>query len=166
MRQWNPDGPPAPVGGVPAGCRAVPLAEVVERDGAPVEVRDRRRRRKTNEIVLVAESAYPRARSPRMPTAFAVGAGRRRWATVVGRYGPAAFDVALSLVRGDVVHLACRIDERGKLGEPLVEPTDRAVCAESRARRSGRTDKPNSEMPSGSRSQQNWFQTIRKSPRP
>ena len=135
MRHWDPDGPPAPVGGVPAGCRAVPLVEVVERDGAPVEVRDRRRRRKTNDVVLVAEPAYPRAAVDDADRRFALGAGRRRWATVVGRYGPAASDVALSLVRGDVVHLACEVDGRGNVGEPRWwQPTEAAAAAAAAAR--------------------------------
>lgn len=66
---------------------------------------------------------------------FALGAGRRRWTTVVGRYGDQAFDLALSLVRGGVVHLACQVDERGNLGDPRWwQPTDHAALAESSAR--------------------------------
>ena len=66
---------------------------------------------------------------------FALGAGRRRWTTVVGRYGDQAFDLALSLVRGGVVQLACQVDERGNLGDPRWwQPTDQAALAESGAR--------------------------------
>ncbi|MCU1461676.1 MAG: hypothetical protein JWO37_1751 [Acidimicrobiales bacterium] len=135
MRHWDPAGPPASVGGVPLGCRAVPLVDVVERDGELVEVRDRRRRRKTNEVVLIADPAHPLGSVAEEARTFAVGAGRRRWTTVVGRYGDQAFDLALSLVRGGVVHLACQVDERGNLGDPRWwQPTDNAAIAESGAR--------------------------------
>lgn len=135
MRHWDPAGPAASVGGVPHGCRAVPLVDIVERDGELVEVRDRRRRRKTNEVVLVADPVHPLEAVAEEARTFAVGAGRRRWTTVVGRYGDQAFDLALSLVRGGVVHLACEVDERGNLGAPRWwQPTDNAATSESSAR--------------------------------
>lgn len=135
MRHWDPDGPAAPVGGVPTGCRAVPLVEVVEREGDLVEVRDRRRRLKTQDIVLVRDPTHPVVPVKDEDRRFAVGAGRRRWPTVLGRYGDAAFDVALSLVRGQVVHLACALDNRGNLGEPRWwQPTEEAAAAAAAAR--------------------------------
>jgi hypothetical protein len=137
VRHWDPDGPAASVGGVPAGCRAVPLVEVVERDGELVEVRDRRQRRKTREVVLVRDPAHPVTSVDDVDLRFAVGAGRRRWPTVVGRYGAAAFDVALSLVRGHAVHLACEVDGRGNLGEPRWwQPTEEAAATAAAARAS------------------------------
>ncbi len=135
MRYWDPDGPTASVGGVPVGCRAVPLVEVVERAGEIVEVRDRRRRRKTNEVVLVRDLTHPAEAASDPDLTFALGASRRRWRTVVGRYGERSFEVALSLVRADVVHLACRVDERGSVGEPQWwQPTPEAIAAQQAAR--------------------------------
>ncbi len=135
MRYWDPDGPAAPVGGVPVGCRAVPLVEVVEREGEVVEVRDRRRRRKTNDVVLVRDVTHPADVVADQDRTFATGASRRRWTTVVGRYGERSFEVALSLVRADVVHLACRVDERGTVGEPRWwQPTPQAIAAQQAAR--------------------------------
>lgn len=75
MRSWDPRGPDAPVGGVPTGCRAVALGEVRERDGAKVEVRDRRRRLKTTEVMLLADPAHPVSMPEPALTAFAAGAG-------------------------------------------------------------------------------------------
>lgn len=133
MKSWDRDGPAAPVHGVPTGCRAVPLVEVVERDGARVEVRDRRRRQKTTEVVLVADPSHPLGDVDDALRKFALGSGRRRWSTVAGRYGADAFDVALRLVRAGVVELACEIDERGTVGTPRWwEPTPEAL-ASSRA---------------------------------
>jgi hypothetical protein len=135
VRYWDPDGPTAPVGGVPVGCRAVPLVEVVERAGEIVEVRDRRRRRKTNEVVLVRDPTHPAEAASDPDLTFATGASRRRWTTVVGRYGERSFEVALSLVRADVVNLACRVDERGSVGEPQWwQPTPEAIAAQQAAR--------------------------------
>ena len=135
MRCWDPEGPTAPVGGVPSGCRAVPLVEVVERNGDRVEVRDRRRRRKTKDVVLVRDVTHPPEPAAEDERRFATATGRRRWTTVVGRFGDRSFDVALSLVRADVVHLACRVDERGNVGEPRWwEPTPRAIAAMATAR--------------------------------
>jgi hypothetical protein len=135
VRYWDADGPAAPVGGVPVGCRAVPLVEVVEREGEVVEVRDRRRRRKTNEVVLVRDATHPAEVVADQDRTFATGASRRRWTTVVGRYGERSFEVALSLVRADVVHLACRVDERGGVGEPRWwELTPQAIAAQQAAR--------------------------------
>ena len=135
VRHWDPDGPPAPVGGVPAGCRAVPLVEVVERDGELVEVSDRRRRRKTNEVVLVRDPAHP----PTPPSTTPSGASPSAPAVDGGRPSSvataAAFDVALSLVRGHVVHLACEVDSRGNVGEPRWwQPTKDASAAAAVAR--------------------------------
>lgn len=135
MRYWDPDGPAAPVGGVPVGCRAVPLIEVVEREGEVVEVRDRRRRRKTNEVVLVRDATHPAETVANQDRTFATGASRRRWTTVLGRYGERSFEVALSLVRADVVHLACRVDERGSVGDPRWwQPTPQAIAAQQAGR--------------------------------
>ena len=120
MKSWDRDGPAAPVHGVPTGCRAVPLVEVVERDGARVEVRDRRRRQKTTEVVLVADPDHQLGDVDHALRKFALGSGRRRWSTVAGRYGDDAFDVALRLVRAGVVELACEIDERGTVGTPAL----------------------------------------------
>lgn len=137
MRHWDPDGPSAPVGGVPGGCRAVPLVEVVEREGELVEVRDRRRRRKTNEVVLVRDATHPAVTVAAPDRSFATGAGRRRWTTVLGRYGDRSFEVAVSLVRAGVVHLACGVDERGSVGEPQWwQPTPQAIAAQQAARAS------------------------------
>ena len=135
MRHWDPDGPEAPVGGVPAGCRAVVLVDLVKRNGKLVEVRDRQQRRKTSEVVLVRDPAHPLASVSDADRSFAVGAGRRRWTTILGRYGDRSFDVALSLVRGDVVDLACQVDDRGNLGDPRWwQPTRSAAVAASSAR--------------------------------
>jgi len=135
VRSWDADGQPAPVGGVPAGCRAVPLVEVVERDGDVVEVRDRRRRRKTNEVVLVRDPSFPPGPITDAERQYATGTSRRRWTTVLGRYGDRSFDVALSLVRADVVHLACRVETGGRVGEPQWwEPTPQARAARTRSR--------------------------------
>ncbi|MBA2283095.1 MAG: DUF2399 domain-containing protein [Acidimicrobiia bacterium] len=111
------------------------MVEVVERDGELVEVRDRRQRRKTNEVVLVHDPNHPAGPVVEADRLFALGAGRRRWSTVVGRYGDEAFEVALSLVRGRVVHLACGVDSRGILGGPRWwQPTEEAAVAVSTAR--------------------------------
>ena len=113
MKTWDPDGPDAPVHGIPPGCRAVPLVEVVERNGEQVERRDRHRRQKTADVVLVADPNHPSVDVEPSLRRFALGAGRRRWNTVVTRYGDDAFEVALRLVRAGVVQLACRVDDRG-----------------------------------------------------
>lgn len=137
MRHWDAAGPSVPVGGVPTGCRAVPLVEFVDRDGDLVEVRDRRRRRKTNDVVLVRDPTHPAEPVADAERQFATMTGRRRWTTVLGRYGDRSFDVAVALVRADVVHLACRIDERGNVGEPRWwEPTPQATAARTSARAS------------------------------
>jgi hypothetical protein len=113
----------------------VPLVEVVERDSELVEVLDRRRRRKTTEVVLVHDRTHPRGPVADVDQVFATGVGRRRWTTVIGRYGEGALDIAISLVRADVVHLACRVDERGNVGEPRWwEPTPEAAAAAARSR--------------------------------
>jgi hypothetical protein len=108
----------------------VPLVEVVERDGELVEVHDRRRRHKTREIVLVRDPSHPVATVPDADIRFALGAGRRRWTTIVNRYGPSAAGVAVRLVRGGVVELACAVDARGVIGEPRWwQPTDEALAS-------------------------------------
>lgn len=130
MKTWDPDGPDAPVHGVPPGCRAVPLVEVVERNGAPVERRDRHRRQKTADVVLLADPDHPSVDVEPSLRRFALGAGRRRWNTVVTRYGDDAFEVALRLVRAGVVQLACRVDDRGTVSTPhWWQPTSGAAAA-------------------------------------
>jgi hypothetical protein len=118
VKHWDPDGLAASVIGVPDGCRAVPIVELVNRDGTLVEVRDRRGRHKTNEVVLVADPLHP----PRSPeeelVRFATATGRRRWQTIEKRFGDRATEIALDLVRADVVHLGCSVDERGCVGAP------------------------------------------------
>jgi hypothetical protein len=132
VKTWDPDGSAALVRGVPIGCRAVPLIEVVSRNGDRVEVRDRRRRLKTTDVVLVADASHPIVDVDAATRRFALGTGRRRWVTIASRYGDAAYDIAVSLVRARLVHLACQVDERGHLGPPLwwrptVEAAEAAV---------------------------------------
>lgn len=99
-----------------------------------MEVRDRRQRRKTIEVILAADPAHPASDVADDLRQFAVGATRRQWATVVARYGDDALNVALSLVRGRVVHLACRVDDRGGVSEPSWwKPTHQATTAAAAA---------------------------------
>lgn len=122
--------------GVPPGCRAVPLVDVIEQNGTLREVRDRRQRLKTQAVVLVADPSHPVETVDEADRQFAVQTSQRRWSTVTNRYGDRAIEVALSLVRGRVVHLACRVDSHGRIGEPRWwQPTNEAVAIASTARR-------------------------------
>lgn len=135
MKHWDPESAAAPVAGVPIGCKAVPLVELTERDGDLVEVRDRRGRTKSREVVLVADRAHPRSEVDDDVRLFALATGRRRWSTIRAKYGDRAFDVATELVRADVVHLGCVVDERGVLGEPMWwRPTQASLAAAERQR--------------------------------
>ena len=135
MKHWDPASAAAPVAGVPLGCRAVPLVELTERDGEMVEVRDRRGRTKLREVVLVADGAHPPAEVSAEVRRYALATGRRRWSTVRAKYREHAFDVAVDLVRADVVHLGCTVDDRGLLGEPMWwRPTPEALASDERER--------------------------------
>jgi Protein of unknown function C-terminus (DUF2399) len=50
---------------------------------------------------------------------WVLAAGSRRWESIQGRFGPAALDVALSLVRADAVVLRCEVRGELSLGRPL-----------------------------------------------
>lgn len=136
MKSWDRDGLEAPVRGVPDGCRAVVLIDLVERNGERVEVRDRRQRQKTTSVVLVADPSHPAPAVDDALRRFALGTGRRRWSTVVSRYGDEALVFALRLVRAGLVDLACSVDARGTVSTPLWwRPTSEAL-AEASAERS------------------------------
>lgn len=136
MKTWDPGAPTALVGRVPLGCRAVPVVRLVERSGELVEVRDRRRRRKTDEVALLADGVHPAGDVDAELHRFAVSAARRRWTTAVNRFGEGAYDVAISLVRSGAVALICAVDERGDVGEPRwLEPTEQARAEELAVRK-------------------------------
>jgi len=118
MRTWNEDDSPAPVLGVPDGCRAVRVVTLVERNGEQVEQRDRRGRSKTTEVALVRDASYPVPELPAPLLKFARGAKDRRWVTVESRFGEGAFAAGLDLVRAGESHLICEVDSRGHVGSP------------------------------------------------
>lgn len=117
---------PLDLPGVPDGLVALPLREH-RRDehGALVEVRDRSGRRKLDLVALVA-AGEPLAESddgwpttvPPAVRGFVLGARRRRWATVVDRFGDDAWAVACDLARAGVVRLICAVDGRLAVGAP------------------------------------------------
>ncbi len=57
---------------------------------------------------------------------FVLGAGRRRWATVIDRFGEDAWPVACDLARAGIVRLVCAVDDRLAVATPrrweLTEP--------------------------------------------
>lgn len=141
MKAWNPDDSPAPVFGVPEGCRAVRVVTLVDRDGEQIEQRDRRGRTKTTEVALVRDTSYPKPNVDELLLRFARGAKDRRWTTVESRYGEDAFALALQLVRAGESDLICDIESRGHVGSPrkLVR-TAAGTDAETAARAIQRND--------------------------
>lgn len=135
MKNWDPEDSPAPVFGVPEGCRAVRVVTLIERDGEQIEQRDRRGRTKTTEVALVRDNNHPTPVVEASVLRFARGAKDRRWATVESRYGSAGLELALQLVRAGESELVCQVDSRGHVGSPrkLVRTTA-ATGAEQEAR--------------------------------
>lgn len=118
MKHWDSEDSPAPVFGVPEGCRAVRVVAVIERDGEVLEQRDRRGRTKTTEVALVRDTNHPVPVVDASLLRFARGARDRRWTTVESRYGAAGLELALQLVRAGESELICQVDSRGHVGSP------------------------------------------------
>ncbi len=105
--------------GVPTGLIARPLREFRRgTDGELVEVRTRRRQRKTKRVELVPESSQlPTAVEP-SEERWLLSASHRRWTSISARYGEQAWGRAVELAAAGVVRLRCAIDEKLALGEP------------------------------------------------
>lgn len=117
------DGPEAIVAGVPAGCRAVRVMQVTERDGRTVEVRDRRGRSRVNEVVLISALTGPPAGDP--PSGLTDG--RTFWPTIQRLHGTEAAAVATRAVRDRWAEVTCRV-ANSRLAEPRWwEPTTAAL---------------------------------------
>jgi Protein of unknown function C-terminus (DUF2399) len=106
-----------PLEGVPDGLRAFPIEQVTA-DGAVG--RTRRRRIKLELVELRAANAV--AADPTMTQteeAFVLGAARRRWSTVEGRFGSEAWPTAVRLAFIGAVRLRCRVEGGSRLGAPI-----------------------------------------------
>lgn len=106
-----------PLEGIPDGLRAFPVEQVTANG---VVVRTRRRRAKLELVELRAANAV--AADPIMTQteeAFVLGASRRRWATVEGRFGSEAWPTAVRLAVSGAVRLRCRVDGGAQLGAPI-----------------------------------------------
>jgi len=115
-----------PLAGVPDGLVARPLRQYRrDEDGELVEVKTRRRERKTDRVELVAAGAVSDAGAAGAELAldasemrWLLDAGQRRWAGIRSRYGDRAWERAVELARARVVRLRCIVDERMAVGEP------------------------------------------------
>lgn len=111
-----------PLAGVPEGLAARALHEYRRNlDGELVEVRTRRRQRKTDRVELVATGAPMPLESLGLTASeerWLLDTGQRRWAAITRRYGGEAWPRTVQLVRAGVVRLRCAVDERMALGEP------------------------------------------------
>lgn len=111
-----------PLADVPEGLVARPLREYRRGDdGELVEVRTRRRQRKTDHIELVSAGTPAPLESLEMTTAeerWLLGAGQRRWKGITRRHGDGAWAHAVRLARAGVIRLRCAVDDRMALGEP------------------------------------------------
>jgi Protein of unknown function C-terminus (DUF2399) len=85
---------------------------------------DRRGRLAARRVDLIAEPPPPaHARTPAglsdADARWMLAAGSRRWESIHGRFGPAALDIALSLVYAGAVVLRCEVQGELSLGRPL-----------------------------------------------
>lgn len=140
---------PIDLPGVPAGLQACPLRQYRrDEDGDLVEIRDRRGRRKLDLVALAAPvGPVVGDAAPTWPPGvasdhrrFALGARRRAWATIVGRYGEQAWPLAIALARGGVLRVVCRVDDRVRLGAPVRWELTDAWGEAADAGRSGRRE--------------------------
>lgn len=108
--------------GVPNRLVARPLREYRRgNDGERVEVRTRRRQRKIDRVELVPASSKAPVTELALTdseTRWLLGASRRRWPSIVRRYGEEAWPRAVQLTQAGVVRLRSAVDERMALGEP------------------------------------------------
>jgi hypothetical protein len=111
-----------PLVGVPEGLVARPLREYRHgNDGELVEVRTRRRQRKTDHVELVSAHITAPPESLEMTTSeerWLLDAGQRRWKGITRRHGDEAWPRAVQLARAGVIRLRCAVDDRMALGEP------------------------------------------------
>ena len=140
---------PVDLPGLPDGLQARPLRHYRRNEpGDLVEVRDRHGRRKLDLVALTApvEPAVADA-APVWPASvpvehrrFVLGAQRRAWSTIVGRYGEQAWPLAVELACGGVVRVVCRIDDRVRLGAPVRWELTDAWCEVADAGRARRRE--------------------------
>jgi hypothetical protein len=110
---------PLPLAGVPEGLVAVPLLQTKPGpDGERVEVRNRRRQRKTDRVELVAAAAPVPLVIDASEQRWLLGAGERKWSGITSRYRERAWQRAVELARGGVVRVRCDVDELMAVAQP------------------------------------------------
>jgi hypothetical protein len=137
-----------PLPGVPDGLEARPVVRLRrDEQGNAVEVRDRRRRRKVDTVLLIASGPTPPPQvvADELDEAerrFVLGAVRRTWARVAAQYGDTAWEAAVRLALLGAVSIGVPVDERLRLGTPtcwrLTDPWQERRAVASAARRQAR----------------------------
>jgi hypothetical protein len=134
-----PDGD-IPLRNIPRGLRARVRSRLrTDADGNEVEVRDRRGRHKLTTVYLYSPDPDGDVCLSESDITFLLGADRRSWSTILGRYRDAAhaFEQATAFTVAGAIELECKTDGLA-LGEPvrwILTPGWKARRARQRTRR-------------------------------